>query len=170
MKKSAILLLWCSAALGCAGNATDDVEELYSSAAERSLEDVIAQPGAGAVLAEAESLIGDLRAASEARALAAARDVYQAQATFMSLNRRYALTLQELVEAGTLTQDPSLADSGYRIRMRGSPSANAFSLSAEPSSSVELKRSFFVDETGVLRSELGQAATRESPELDPIEE
>ena len=133
---------------------------------EGLLEDVVSRLAATPSAAEAEALLGEVRSASKAKALEAVRNVIEAQVNFISLNRRYALTLGELVQELTLDEDPSLADSGYQIRMRGSPNADNYSLTAEPSIETVAKRSFFADSTGIIRWELGQPATADSPELE----
>ena len=182
MRKLTVAVLLCSFLLGCAGGGgaldpADESAELFGQAvaanqagqfgeSEGLLEDVVSRLAATPSAAKAEALLGEVRSASEAKALEAVRNVIEAQVNFISLNRRYALTLGELVQELTLDEDPSLADSGYQIRMRGSPNADNYSLTAEPSIETVAKRSFFADSTGTIRWELGQPATADSPELE----
>ncbi len=179
MRKLTIALLFCTVSFGCAGGdgrapgAADDPARLYGQAvaanqagqlgeSERLLEDIASRFAASPEAGDARSLLAVVQTASQARALQAVRSASQAQADFMVVRRRYALTLDELVQEGSLAQDPSLDDNGYRIRMRGSPAADRYSLTAEPTAVTESKRSFFVDSTGIIRWALGQAATEES--------
>jgi hypothetical protein len=191
MDKLTIALLLCTVSFGCAGEGdgvpepSDDPARMYDQAlaanesgqlgeSERILEDISLSFASGPEAAAAEALLAEVRIASEVRALQAVRDVSLAQHNFITLRRRYALTLEELVQELSLEKDPSLDDYGYRIRMRGSPSADVYSLTVEPASEMESKRAFFVDSTGIIRWELGQPATADSPELeedssDPVE-
>ncbi len=183
MRKRTILLLLWMVSSGCTGGdgealePADDLARIYDQAvaaneagrlgeSERLLEGVISRFTAVPDAAEAASLLADVRAASQARGLQAVRDIRDAQATFMMVRRRYALILEELVQELFLEQDPSLDDNGYRIRMRGSPRADSYSLTAGPESETEFKRSYFVDSTGIVRWALGQPATADSPELE----
>ena len=183
MRNLTILLLLCTVSSGCAGGdggepePADDLARLYDQAvaaneagqlgeSESLLENIVLSSDTSRVAADAESLLAVVRAASQARGLQAVRDIGQAQASFMMLRRRHALTLEELVQERLLDNDPSLDDNGYRIRMRGSPSADAYSLTAEPVSQSGSSRSFFVDSTGIIRWALGQPATADSPALE----
>ena len=186
MRELTIAVLLCSVSLGCAGvdgvsDPADESADLFSRAvtanqagqlgeSEGLLEDIVSRLAATPSAVEAEALLGEVRSASEANALEAVRNVIEAQANFISLNRRYALTLGELVQELTLDEDPSLADGGYQIRMRGSPNADTYSLTAEPSIGTGSKRSFFVDSTGIIRWELGQPANVDSPDLEATTE
>ncbi len=183
MRKLTIPLLLFTVSFGCAGGdpgapePADDPAQMYDQAlaaneagqlgeSERLLENLVSNFATSTRAADAESLLADLRVASEAQGLQAVRDISQAQADFMTFRRRYALTLEELVQELSLERDPSLDDNGYRIRMRGSPSADTYSLTVEPASQTESKRSFFVDSTGIIRWALGQPATANSPEVE----
>ena len=183
MRKVTIALLLCTVLFACAGGdggalePGDDPVRMYDQAvaaneagqlgeSERILENIISSFATSPNAAAAESLLAEVRSASEAQGLQAVRDISLAQANFMMLRRRYALTLAELVQELSLEKNPSLDDNGYRIRMRGSPSADAYSLMAEPAFDMESKRSFFVDSTGIIRWALGQPATADSPELE----
>ena len=183
MRKLTIALLLCTVLFACAGGdggplePADDPARMYDQAvaaneagqlgeSERILENVISSFATSPNAAAAESLLTEVRIASEAQGLQAVRNISLAQANFMALRRRYALTLEELVQELSLEKNPSLDDNGYRIRMRGSPSADAYSLMAEPASETESKRSFFVDSTGIIRWALGQPATADSPGLE----
>ena len=183
MRKLAIALLSCTVWFGCAGGdggarePADEPTRSYDQAAaaseagqlgesERILEDIASSFAASPDAVAAELLLAEVRNASEAQALQAVQDIRLAQANFMTLRRRYALTIEELAQELVLEKDPSLDDNGYRIRMRGSPSADAYSLTAEPESAMRSKRSFFVDSTGIIRWAQGQPATVDSLELE----
>jgi hypothetical protein len=183
MKKFTIALLFCTVSFGCAGGdggapgAADDSTRIYDQAlaakeagelgeSERLLEEFTSSFATSPDAADAESLLAEVRIASEVEGLQAVRGISQAQVNFMRLRRRYALTIEELVQELSLEKDPSADDNGYRIRMRGSPSADTYSLTAEPATETESKRAFFVDSTGIIRWALGQPATADSPELE----
>ena len=104
--------------------------------------------------------------ADEDGALEAVQEIVAAQAVFLTMNRRYALTVEELVGAVMLEDDPTERDTGYTIRMRGTPAADGYRITAEPPDGAVDKRSFFADASGVIRSELGQPAGADSPALD----
>jgi hypothetical protein len=108
--------------------------------------------------------------ADEAAGLQAVRDIRQAQADFLAVNRRYARFISELEEAMMLPVDPEWADSGYSLQLRGTPTADGYSVTANPLEGAAA-RSFFVDETEVIRMEQGVPATAASPplEIDPEE-
>jgi len=183
MKKPAITFLFCTLLLGCGGGdggltaPADGAVQLLDRAvaaseegrlgeSERLFEDIVLDFSTSPEAADAESLLSEVRVASEGQGLQAVRDIGRAQASFMTLRRRYALTFGELVDALLLERDPSLEDSGYQLRMRTTASAEAYSLTAEPESESVLKRSFFADSTGTIRWALGQTATSDSPELE----
>ena len=185
MKTLTIALLLCTVSFGCASGdsgapgSADEPAQMYDEAlaandagqlgeSESLLEDIISNFPASARAADAESLLADVRVASEAQGLQAVRDISLAQSNFMTLRRRYALTLEELFQELSLERELSVEDIGYRIRMRSSPSADSYSLAVEPASETESKRSFFVDPTGIIRWALGQPATADSPELAEI--
>lgn len=108
--------------------------------------------------------------ADETDGLRAVRDIRQAQADFLAVNRRYARFISELEEAMMLPVDPEWADSGYSLQLRGTPTADGYSVTANPLEGAAA-RSFFVDETEVIRMEQGVPATAASPplEIDPEE-
>ncbi len=154
-----------------------EADDLYQSAvaadeagkfgdSEELLEQIVAQHSSSTAADDASEMLARVRESSEAAALEAVRDIIEAQVIYMATQRRYGLNVEDLVGQILLPEDPSRAGLGYRFSLRGSPSADSYTLTAEPSSGVGEKRSFFADSTGVIRSELGQPATVESPELD----
>ncbi len=132
---------------------------------EELLEQIVAEHSSGDVADDAGEMLDRVRESSEASALEAVRDIIEAQDNYMATQRRYGLNVEDLVGQILLPADPSRAGLGYRFALRGSPSADRYTLSAEPTSGVGDKRSFFADSSGVIRWGLGQAATVESPEL-----
>jgi len=182
MRKFTITLLLCTVSFGCASGvpvSADEPAQMYDEAlaaneagqvgeSESLLEDIVSNFPASASAADAESLLADVRVASEAQGLQAVRDISLAQSNFMTLRHRYALTLEELLQELSLERDLSVDDIGYRIRMRSSPRADSYSLTVEPASETESKRSFFVDPTGIIRWALGQPATADSPKLEEV--
>jgi hypothetical protein len=96
----------------------------------------------------------------EAAALAALKQVNQAQADFIRRTRRYAQGTDELI-ADRLLSGPPAAE-GYSIRML--PSADAVSYTVEATPNDPAARHFFTDKSGIIRAETGKPATAASPE------
>jgi type II secretory pathway pseudopilin PulG len=105
------------------------------------------------------------KAPDETAALAAMRNINNAQTSYFTRNRRYALTYEELMEARALIEEPTVAGTGYEIKMRPSPDAVRYTVSAVPVSPAAAARHFFTDQTGIIRSEEGKDATVQSPEI-----
>jgi len=103
--------------------------------------------------------------ADEAAALEAIRDIREAQADFMARQRRYAQFMDELVDALMIPDEPIWAGSGYRIRIRPTPAADGYSATVTAPSEAPEVRSFYVDESGVIRWAVGEAATADSSVL-----
>ena len=102
----------------------------------------------------------------ENAALDAIRKANEAQATYFKMNRRYALTFEELVEARLLSGEPSSTQTGYEFKMRPAADAQTYKLSVSPADPKESSvRQFFVDQSGVIHSETGKEATAGSPEI-----
>ena len=100
---------------------------------------------------------------NEQAALDALHKVAEAQSTYFKINRRYALTYDELVETHLLNSEPSAAQTGYDFKLRPAADAQAYTVSSVPSSSGSPVRHFFLDQTGVIRAETGKDATSGSP-------
>lgn len=111
----------------------------------------------------ARSLLADVRAQSEDAALQVMGEIRRAQAAFMARERRYAQSADELV---TLGNDADGSAIGYRIRVRGTPAADAYTINAEAVLGVGSRRSFFQDADGVIHWARDGAATADSPVLD----
>jgi hypothetical protein len=105
------------------------------------------------------------RAPDETAALDVLRKAGEAQATYFKINRRYALTFDELVEAHLLSADPSAAQTGYDFKLRPAADAQTYRLLVVPGNSTSGARHFFTDQTGIIRSESGREASADSPEL-----
>ena len=178
-----VILMSILLSLGCGGAPEPEVDTqaevatLYQNAvaaeqtgqlgeSERVLEQILADYASENVAEMAEEMLGRIRMDSQAAALAAVRQIDEAQANFMATRRRDAITIEELVEQLMLPEDPSRLDVGYDIAMRGSPNADRYSITAEPTSGVSAKRAYFSDGSGVIRWALGEAATAESPVLE----
>jgi len=106
-----------------------------------------------------------IKAPDENAALDAVRKVSEAQATHFKVNRRYALSFDELVEAHLLGREPSAAETGYEFKLRPAADAQTYRLSAAPAGNAASARSFFVDQTGAIRAEAGKEANADSPEV-----
>ena len=103
--------------------------------------------------------------ADEAAALAVIRDIREAQTDFLATQRRYALFIDELVDALMIPDEPPWAGSGYLIRIRPTAAADGYSATVTAPPDAADVRSFYVDDSGVIRWALGEAATSDSPEL-----
>ncbi len=101
----------------------------------------------------------------ESAALDAIRDIRDGQAAFMATRRRYAQFLEELVDTRMILSTESWAESGYEIRIRPTPAADGYSATATAPADADA-RSFYVDDSGVVRWATGMAATSESPPLE----
>ena len=105
------------------------------------------------------------KAPDERAAVDAISKVNEAQSTYFKLNRRYALTYDELVDAHLLNGEPTTAQTGYEFKLRPSADAQTYKLTASPASAAPNVRSFFTDQTGVVRAETGKDATADSPKI-----
>jgi hypothetical protein len=101
------------------------------------------------------------KAADEASALVALKDINTAQADFIRRTRRYAQSTKELITDRLMSGEPKAE--GYTIQMIPSPDAVKYTVTATPQTPDA--RHFFTDETGTIRSERGKPATAESPGL-----
>ena len=103
------------------------------------------------------------KAPDEAAAIAALKQINDAQTNFIHRTRRYAQTFDELVKDHLLTAEPKKADMGYDFLLLPSPDAESYTVTATPAAPGS--RYFFTDKTGVLRAEKDKPATAASPEL-----
>jgi hypothetical protein len=182
--KKLLVLMFVSMVAGCSPPAevepepdpAAEADDLYQSAlaageggrfgdSEELLERIVVEHSSTPAADDAGEMLERVREGSEAAALQAVRDIVEAQDNYMATQRRYGLNVEDLVAQILLPEDPSRAGLGYRISLRGSPAADRYTVSAEPTSGVGEKRSFFADSSGVIRSELGQPATVDSPEV-----
>jgi len=106
------------------------------------------------------------KAPDENAALTMLRKITEAQSTYFKLNRRYALTYDELVDAHLLGSEPSAGQTGYEFKLRPAADAQTYRISvvpADPGSTTA--RQFFTDQTGVIRGEVGKEASAGSLEV-----
>jgi len=109
------------------------------------------------------NLLASRRAANESSAIGSVRTIGTAQATYLTTigsNSNYAASLTVLGPATAGLIDSTLAGgtkTGYAFVSTGS--GGAFSTTAAPSSSSTGTRSFFSDESGVIRARAGAGAT-----------
>jgi hypothetical protein len=102
----------------------------------------------------------------ESAALDAIRKTVEAQSTYFKLNRRYALTYDELTGARLLKSEPAAAETGYDFKLRPAADAQTYKLSVVPADAASTSaRRFFADHTGVVHAETGKDASPESPEV-----
>jgi hypothetical protein len=103
------------------------------------------------------------KAPDENAALDGITKVNEAQSFFFKRNRRYALTLDELVESRDLKTEPTAAETGYGFTLRPAADAQTYRMTVTPSSSSATARHFFTDQTGTIHAEQGKDATAASP-------
>ena len=101
----------------------------------------------------------------EKAALSAIAKTNEAQTTYFKVNRRYALTYDELVEARFLAAEPSASQTGYDFRLRPAADAQTYKLSVSPAALSPAAPHFFTDQSGVIHTEAGKEATADSPVL-----
>src|SRR5687768_9463352 len=95
------------------------------------------------------------RPPDENAALTAIKKVNEAQEAYFFRNRRYALTYEELKDGHFLTEVPTVANTGYDMRLRPKADASGYTILAAPSPSSAAARHFFSDQTGTVRAEQG---------------
>lgn len=139
-------------------------EEGDLGASERILVELL-DGGAPASEAQAQALLADIRVRQEEVVIQTVREIHRAQADFLARERRYAQFFDALVEGALLAANPQDLNVGWSLRMRPSPAADSYTLTAEPDLATPDKRFFFSDETGAIRWEPGRSATADSPEL-----
>lgn len=101
---------------------------------------------------------------AEAAALGYMRTVVNAQKIYFKRHQAYTTTLHQLVGQGSFTrrmENPSRGDYTAHFRSTG----KQYSLSLVPRQYDASHRAFYVDDTGELRAEADQPATRNSPLL-----
>ena len=101
----------------------------------------------------------------EDAALDGIKKVIDGQATYFKVNRRYALTFDELLEARMLAAEPTAAQTGYEFKLRPAADTQTYKLFVSPAAASATARSFFTDNKGVIHAETGKDATAESPAL-----
>jgi hypothetical protein len=107
------------------------------------------------------------KAPDENAVLAAISQITAAQKDFFARNRRYALTYEELMQGFFLKEEPTIAKTGYDIKLRPSADAARYTVVATPSTPSPATRYFFSDQTGDVRSEQGKDANAQSPKISP---
>jgi hypothetical protein len=105
------------------------------------------------------------KAPDENAALASISKISEAQSTFFKLNRRYALTFDELVQGRLLDAEPAASQTGYEFKLRPAADAQTYNLSISPIAASSPARHFFTDQSGVIHAEAGKDATIDSPAL-----
>jgi hypothetical protein len=143
--KTSIALLFMGIALtACGGDTTPKMQSETKSAGSSTASQAAKAPDENAVLD-------------------ALRKINEAQSTYFKLNRRYALTFEELVEAHLLSSEPSTTQTGYEFNLRPAADAQTYKISAPPSDSSATARHFFTNEKGVIHAESGKDASADSP-------
>jgi hypothetical protein len=101
----------------------------------------------------------------ERAALQFLADLGQAQSDFHKTTRRYALAYDELIDGHFLKAEPSSDKTGYEIKMRPAADAESYAVTATPLKPGETTHYFFMDQTGLVRAEVGKVATAASPKF-----
>jgi type II secretory pathway pseudopilin PulG len=109
--------------------------------------------------------VSSAKAPDEQAALDAIGKIKEAQATYFKLNRRYALTFDELTEAHLLNSEPAAARTGYDFNLRPAADAQTYKLSVAPAAPSATARHFFTDQSGDVHAETGKDATSDSPKI-----
>jgi hypothetical protein len=109
--------------------------------------------------------VSSAKAPDENAALDAIAKVNGAQSTYFKLNRRYALTFDELIEAHLLKSEPTAAEAGYDFTLRPAADAQTYKLTAVPSTPSPTHRHFLTDQSGTVHAETGKDATLDSPKV-----
>src|SRR5580692_10783724 len=105
------------------------------------------------------------KAPDEDATLAAISKISEGQATFFKLNRRYALSFDELVAARLLDAEPTGSQTGYEFNLRPAADAQTYKLSVSPVAAASPARHFFTDQSGAIHAEAGKDASVDSPAL-----
>lgn len=105
------------------------------------------------------------KAPDESAALDTIAKINDAETNYFRRNRRYAITLDELVDAHLLTSVPGPSDTGYDFTLRPSADAQTYKLAINPAAPTPTARHFFTDESGTIRAEAGRDATSDSPKI-----
>jgi hypothetical protein len=109
--------------------------------------------------------VSSTKAPDENAALDAIAKINDAQSTYFKLNRRYALTFDELIEAHLLKSEPTATEAGYDFTLRPAADAQTYKLSAVPSTPSPTNRHFLTDQSGTVHAETGKDATLDSPRI-----
>jgi hypothetical protein len=111
------------------------------------------------------SQVSSAKAPDENAALGNIAKINEAQSTYFKRNRRYALTLDELIEAHLLNNEPTAAQTGYDFTLRPAADAQTYKLSVVPVTASTTTRHFFTDQSGAIHAETGKDATPGSPKI-----
>jgi hypothetical protein len=105
------------------------------------------------------------KAPDENAALDAIAKINEAQSSYFKRNRRYALTLDELVDAHLIKGVPTTAEMGYDFTVRPAADAQTYKMTANPVAASSPARHFFTDQSGTVHAETGKDATADSPKI-----
>ena len=106
------------------------------------------------------------KAPDENAALSAITRINDGQKDYHGVNRRYALTFEELMEGHFLRVEPTIANTGYDVKLRPAADAASYVVLGIPSPPSPAIRYFFSDQTGVIRAEQGKDANAQSPPVE----
>jgi hypothetical protein len=144
--------------------AVQDAKESNFAAAERLFEDIQRDHPKSAAAQKVPGELAKLHQAMEAMTIAIMREINAAQQQFLKLSKRYAGTIEELIDLKFLKTDPSEIPH-TRFQLAVALDGTKYQLTAGPRTPEPDDRFFYSDQTGEIRSELGKPATEASEKL-----
>jgi len=133
--------------------------------AEALFAQILARHGQSATAKEAQASIVSIEKKCDEAAVAAIRNVNQAQSDYRKRFRRYAIDYPELIESLMMRTEPLKDKTCYDLTLRPAANAGSYTLLAEPVNPSSTKRFFFSDQTGLIRAETGKPASAQSPKV-----
>ncbi len=111
---------------------------------------------------------GALQKAKEAASLARLKQLKIALEAYRVESDHYPENLEELTQKGYGEENMYKGWEDYQFLYHVKNNGKEFSLYVEPVRPEKMKRFFYTDETGVIRSELGIKASKESPTVSNV--
>jgi hypothetical protein len=106
---------------------------------------------------------GALQKAKEAASLARLEQLKTALEAYRAASDRYPENLEELTQKGYADKNMYEGWEDYQFLYHVKNDGQTFSLYVEPVHPEKMKRFLYTDETGIVRSELGVQAGKDSP-------
>ena len=116
--------------------------------------------------AQEQAAAEDFRSPSEKAAVGYVRTVLYAQRLYRKKHTKYAPSLHALVGSGSFTRRMTRTDRGdYTVQFSGG--GGGFRVALTPKTFDAEHRAFYGDDSGTVRVEENQPATRQSPPFKP---